>query len=174
MKPVVSTSKSRGTLFRTGARVLTSAESLRLLEEKEAQKKKEAEEKEQRKLEREEKKKRKEEKKQKAEARALKAAEKLAKQAQKGTRGSARKAQKVSKEVALWVTTKEIKIKMNNTVGMNQQKRRLELSKPPNKRKSTLMCVASASSAIKTTWQKPMVAIGLPVVVGAGCMKIVP
>ena len=159
-------------LVRTGARVLTSAESLRLLEEKEAEKKKEAQEKEPRKLERKERKE--EEKKQKAEARALKVAEKLAKQAQYGTRGSLRKAQKVQRKWTLWVITKEIKIRINNTVGMNQQKRRLELSKPPNKRQSTLLCVASASSAIKTTWQRPMVAIGLPVVVGASCMKIVP
>lgn len=71
---------------------MTSAESLRLLEEKAAQKKKEVEEKDQQKLEREEKnKKKKDEKKKKVEARALKAAEKLAKQTQKGARGLERK-----------------------------------------------------------------------------------
>ena len=92
VKPV-SSPKSRGTIVHTGARVLTSADSVRLLEEKEAQKRREAEEKEQRKLEREEKRKKKEEeKKQKAEARVLKAAERRAKQGEKGRRGPKRKA----------------------------------------------------------------------------------
>ena len=97
VKPV-STPKSRGTIVRTGARVLTSAESMRLLEEKEALKRRQAEEKEQRKLEREEKKKKKEEeKKQKAEARVSKAAERLAKQGQKGRRGPKRKAPAITR-----------------------------------------------------------------------------
>ena len=74
----------------TGARVLTSAKSMRLLEEKEAQKRREPEEKEQWRLERKEKKE--EEKKQKAEARVLKAAEKHTKQGEKGRRGPKRKA----------------------------------------------------------------------------------
>ena len=97
-KYLVSTPKSRGTIVRTGARVLTSAESMRLLEEKEALKRRQAEEKEQRKLEREEKKKKKEEeKKQKAEARVSKAAERLAKQGQKGRRGPKRKAPAITR-----------------------------------------------------------------------------
>ena len=85
--------------------MLTSAQCLALLEEKEEKKRKEKEEKEQRKLNREmNKKKRKEEQKRKAEEQAKKAAQKLAekeaKQAEKAAKAAAKQAAKQAEKAA--------------------------------------------------------------------------
>ena len=81
----------------TGARILTSAEHLAMLDEKEKKKAEEAEEKERRKKEREEKRKQKEEEKRlKAEARAKKAEERARKEEEK-----AKRAEEKAKERAL-------------------------------------------------------------------------
>lgn len=89
----------------SGARVLTSAECLALLEEKEEKKRRDKEEKEQRKLARElNKKKREEEQKRKADERAKKAAEKEAekkkKEAEKAAKLAAKAAEKAAKQAA--------------------------------------------------------------------------
>ena len=85
MKLVISTPKSRGTLVRTWDRILTSSESLHLLEGKDAKKSNNAEEEEYQKLEIEEnKEKTLEDKKLKAGSRTMKAVEKVAKLSRQG------------------------------------------------------------------------------------------
>ena len=104
--PLPERTPSRPSVSKTsGARVLTSAECLALLEEKEERKRREKEEKEQRKLTRElNKKKREEEQKRKAEERVKKAAKKEAdkkkKEAEKVAKLAAKVAEKAARQVA--------------------------------------------------------------------------
>ena len=85
----------------SGARVLTSAECLALLQEKEEKKRKDKEEKEQRKVTRElNKKKREEEQRKKAEERAKKAAQRQAEKEKKELEKATKQADKLAKQVA--------------------------------------------------------------------------
>ena len=98
--PGGSTPLKKTTKSRSGAKVLTSEQSLALLEEKARKKKEEEEAKEQRKREREEKKaKREEENKQKAEERAKKAEERAKKAEERAKKAEERKRKTVEKKL---------------------------------------------------------------------------